>query len=414
MRVLKSLDGSDGRGRYASVLCFGDIAPVGKYGENIISRGEGTFAPLLATIQASDLVFGNLECPLTSSKDRISKTGPALYGHPDTTSALAKLGFNVLSTANNHILDCGVNGLSETLSLCEKEGIATVGAGMDIQEATKPIFIEAGGIRFGFLAFADKEFSIASETSGGAAPLDAIISTRAIQAAKTKCDFLIVSIHGGLEHFQLPTAGLRDISRFFVECGAQAVMCHHAHVPGSYEIYRNAPIFYSLGNTYMPARSGRPLWNISEYVRLKVSVSNGEVHLGVGLGLIETDHAAMKLRHLEPSAAERIELGLSNVNSALEDDARFRRALDKHYAFQRRSVLTAFAPSFMKPLRRMDIGRRFLERMIWSEPHKKLNLLRCEAHREVLLRLVELEASGQKAVRSSVFRQYKKARRRGN
>jgi poly-gamma-glutamate synthesis protein (capsule biosynthesis protein) len=87
------------------------------------------------------------------------------------------------------------------------------------------------------IAVDEYEFSSADTNAVGASPLDPIDTIYQIESAKQKVDFLFVSIHAGNENFTYPRPGLRKICRYFVDKGADSVVCHHPHVPGAYEFY---------------------------------------------------------------------------------------------------------------------------------------------------------------------------------
>ena len=90
-----------------------------------------------------------------------------------------------------------------------------------------------------------------------------------IQEAKSKADFIVVVAHGGHEHYNLPSPRMKKWYRFFVDAGASAVVTHHTHIISGYEVYKDAPIFYSLGNFLFDWEGERNKpWNKSMIIRL--------------------------------------------------------------------------------------------------------------------------------------------------
>ena len=94
----------------------------------------------------------------------------------------------------------------------------------------------------------EHEYSIASDYRPGANPLDPVRLSYAIKEAKTKADYVIVIVHGGIEGYQLPTPRMQEWYRFFIDCGADVVVNHHQHCYSGYEKYNGRYIFYGLGN----------------------------------------------------------------------------------------------------------------------------------------------------------------------
>ena len=95
------------------ILVSGDFCPVGR-SENLINNFAlyETFGDLIPLIRESDISITNLECPLTNSENAIEKTGPSLKASLNVARFLKEAGFNLVTLANNHIMDYGVEGLN--------------------------------------------------------------------------------------------------------------------------------------------------------------------------------------------------------------------------------------------------------------------------------------------------------------
>lgn len=94
----------------------------------------------------------------------------------------------------------------------------------------------------------EHEFSIADKTKAGSNPLNPIQQYYAIKEARKKSDYVLVIVHGGNEHYQLPSPRMKETYRFFIDAGADVVINHHQHCYCGYELYNGKPIFYGLGN----------------------------------------------------------------------------------------------------------------------------------------------------------------------
>ena len=260
-------DGTDA----ARILVAGDLCPAGRP-EPILLDWESTriWASIAGDTASHDLRIVNLESPLTRSTTAIAKAGPHLFANPGCARAIKAANFDIATLANNHIMDMGREGLRETIDACNSAGLRTVGAGDSLAEAARPIYADVNGIRVAILAIAEHEDSIATERRAGASPLAPMDNYDQVKEAKDHSDFVLVILHGGNEYYPLPSPRMVRTCRFLVDVGANAVVCHHIHVPSGIEIYRYAPIIYSTGNFLFDGSQAMPPEWFSGYM---VSIS---------------------------------------------------------------------------------------------------------------------------------------------
>ena len=200
-----------------SILIAGDICPTKDTKHLFDKEDAGTlFTNVKDKINSADLAIANLEFPITEIKKGISKTGPILRGDPNHINVFNKLGFGVLSLANNHIKDCGSQGVLDTLKICKENQILIVGAGSNIAQAKESIIKEVNGFKIGFMDFAEQEFNIASDTEAGSNYLDPYYDFDAVAKLKSKVDFLIILYHGGIEYYKYPSPLLQKKCRKLV------------------------------------------------------------------------------------------------------------------------------------------------------------------------------------------------------
>jgi len=236
-----------------SLLIAGDMVPT-KSNEGFFIEGDVSSLvsdSLYEIFLKTDISSVNLECPLTTRNTPINKIGPSLRALPDAIKGIKALNPTVVGLANNHILDYGVKGLSDTLSLLSENGIPYIGVGDNLSEAVQSIHVvEKKGWRIGFYACAEHEFSIATKMSPGANPFDSLVTGDMLRSLKAdyKLDLLIVLYHGGKEYYQYPSPGLQKVCRHLVEKGANLVVCQHSHCIGAYEHYQDGDIVYGQGN----------------------------------------------------------------------------------------------------------------------------------------------------------------------
>src|SRR5690625_4556867 len=219
----------------------------------------------------------NLEAPVTNSESKILKTGPNLKSHEESTlQALNKLKISVASLANNHILDYGAQGVSDTIQFCQKHGIQTVGAGDHLEEASRTLFLDTEIGIIAILNFAENEWASATATSAGAHPMDIIDNSRKTQEARDKADYVIVIVHGGHEYYNLPSPRMQKQYRFYADQGADLVVGHHTHCISGHETYNGVPIFYSLGNFLFTKNNPKEDWYTG--LVLEVEITDSGLH----------------------------------------------------------------------------------------------------------------------------------------
>lgn len=203
---------------------------------------------LVEVLREADYRIVNLETPLCDTLSPITKVGGNLSAPSACVEGIKKIGVDLVGIANNHIMDQGKKGLADTIKILTEAGILFVGAGDNLEVASQPVFFEVNRKRVGIYACAEHEFSIATEYSPGANPVDHLNISDHIVQCRAKCDYLIVLYHGGKEYYRYPSPKLQKICRKIVEKGADLVICQHSHCLGSYEDYLNGSIVYGQGN----------------------------------------------------------------------------------------------------------------------------------------------------------------------
>lgn len=252
----------------------GDIMMGGKVAEAIVKYGaEYPFQYVHEILQSSDIIFGNLEAPLTNEIEKtiwdyskiIDK--PVIidgksYGNsifckapPESIKGLIYSGFNVLSLANNHIMDYGEKGLLDTLAVLSKYKINSVGAGKNLTYTRKPVILQVNDIKIGVLAYCD--VYVASEKRAGVAPTKYIIED--MKKVRDSVDILIISIHQGMDIVDYPLPNEIEFMHSIIDNGANLVLKHHPHVVNGIERYNNGVIVYSMGN-FVFDYTIDPLW----------------------------------------------------------------------------------------------------------------------------------------------------------
>ena len=208
------------------------------------------FSPaLLDCFESSDAVCVNLELPFVNDDCKMAPyTHPSLISSTEHAPLLELLKPTVVNTGTNHCMDGGKAGVELTSSILANMGAASIGAGVNETIARKPYFQEINGMVFGFISFCKKGNFTSSDLKAGAALLSKENLQADIPDACDKCDFLIVSMHMGMEFSKSVHPMYRELAHLAVELGASCVIGHHPHVIQGIETYKDVPIFYSLGN----------------------------------------------------------------------------------------------------------------------------------------------------------------------
>lgn len=267
------------RPRELSLLAAGDLMLGAR--RNVAALREDPVAfldPYREPLRKYDVVFANLETPLTSrgtataGKSRESLRARRNYifrAPPQAGAALALAGFDVLSLANNHLMDYGPQGLRDTRKALQSAGVLGVGAGLNEREALAPRVLTRAGVRIAFLAVSDvlPLFSAAGPTTPGVAPARGPFferqMPRVVRALRRKVNWVVVSVHWGNEKSSLTTQRQRTLGRRLIDWGADLVIGHHTHRLGDSERYRGGLIHYSLGNFIGNARTPAAAWAVT-------------------------------------------------------------------------------------------------------------------------------------------------------
>lgn len=256
------------------ILIAGDFAPRARIAGLLEEeRYADIFSEVIPITARADYSIVNLEAPVVENPlaIKISKCGGHLKCNAKAVKAIKYAGFDMVTLANNHLYDYGPEGVLDTLRVCHNEGIDTIGAGKDLKQASSIIYKEIKGLRFAFINCCEHEFSIATDSTPGSNPLNPISQFYSISQAKKNSDRVIVIVHGGHEHYQLPSPRMQEVYRFFVDAGADAVINHHQHCYSGYEMYNSRPIFYGIGNfcfDIIPTRVDT-IWNKGYMVELE-------------------------------------------------------------------------------------------------------------------------------------------------
>jgi len=252
------LEGFDwSRGRWANaavpqaqaeIVIASDWAPIRAFDEIVARSPESVYGDVLPILRQGDLRIVNLECALSTDASPVWKSGSVFKGRPEHVRGLTAVPFDVATLANNHVFDYGPEAFRQTLKLLGDHPIRSVGAGMSVEEARRPLIVDLNGVRIGIINFSEGE-DLTSAVSGPGVfgwDVDAVVDS--VRAIRPGVNIVLVICHGGVEYIPFPPPYLAKAFRRIAKAGADLIVGHHAHVPQGVEICNGVPICYSLGN----------------------------------------------------------------------------------------------------------------------------------------------------------------------
>ncbi|MEI6238584.1 MAG: CapA family protein [bacterium] len=242
-----------------TVLALGDMMFGRRVGKDILKGTDpfefirfdgGNFEAMSG--DKSDIVIGNLEGPITSTK--VCQDKPYSFRFATNMAILLRdRGITNVSLGNNHSFDCFQTGLDDTRKYLAQAGIKFAGGGKNI---LKSYYIEnVKGKKLAFISIdltispppipLEKLYDLVKSLKSG---IDMTATTTTMTASSTLAHYVFVSIHWGEEYRKTATEGQIEIAHTLIDSGADAIFGHHPHVTEQIESYKGKTIFYSLGN----------------------------------------------------------------------------------------------------------------------------------------------------------------------
>lgn len=277
------MDGPKTNLRSVYLVSFGDIM-LGRHVRTLMDKNslEYPFQKMNQNyLKVNDLLLANLEGPIAKNPMKTSKT-IAFRFMPDIAPLLKKYYFDVLSIANNHAFDMGINGFNDTRELIQEQGIKIFGNPKEVNDQSAAL-VEIQGQKIAFLGLDDVDFKINDEA--------------AINKVKelTQQGFKVIPfIHWGVEYVHKPVSRQQNLAHALIDAGSIAIIGMHPHVVESYETYKNRPIFYSLGNAIFDQYFSNAT---QEGLSIALIIANDQIQ--IYFVPIRLDHSQMRLMNPE-------------------------------------------------------------------------------------------------------------------
>jgi poly-gamma-glutamate synthesis protein (capsule biosynthesis protein) len=365
----------------SSIIIAGDYAPKYRISEHISHRDYSFFDEVKAVLEATDYSIINFECPIvTGDYTPIVKHGPNLRTNKFAVDAIKYVGFNLVTLANNHVLDYGEEGLRDTVQSCLELGIETVGVGANLKEAAAIKYIQLNDFKVAIINCCENEFSIATVNSAGANPLDTIQQFYSIKEARQNANRVIVIVHGGSEYYQLPTPRMVETYRFFINAGADVVINHHQHCFSGYEIYNGKPIFYGLGNLCFDSLTHRnENWNYGYMVEISLD------DLTFKLFPYNQSSDEVNIKMLSGDDLNKFREKLALLNSVIANAQVLQKKYDEWIAASAKSYLLSLSPFVGSKLFAAQVHGLLPKFISRSKVVNVLNKVACESHRDIFI-----------------------------
>lgn len=370
------------------IAILGDICPEWGFPEQFeTGDAQNVFHDILPRLQAADLVVANLEAPATACIEKMPKNSINLKARPNDVSVLKAAGIDGVALANNHILDYGVDGLRDTVNTLERETLFYYGLS-NRDNQTEAHICRINGVRIGLLAFAEREFNCAVDYGNGAALWDDLESPQIITQAKAQCDYLIVQYHGGIEHYIYPSPYLQKKCRAMANAGADFVTCQHSHCIGTHETWHGSEILYGQGNAIFGTNPTAG-WNNGLLAEITIDDTVTVTYIPI-TAKPDGEYVA------DPQTAQTILQNFESASAHITDPA----FVQEQWTIFCQNHTAEYLPlqfawgRITNKLNRMTNGRLmtlFTKRLA---RRNAMNLIRCDAHREVVQTILEKDCYG--------------------
>jgi poly-gamma-glutamate capsule biosynthesis protein CapA/YwtB (metallophosphatase superfamily) len=238
-----------------TVSAGGDVMGDSKVGAYLDENGGAAlFAGVKPYMEGAHLAFVNLEGAISDTGTRQATKEYTFRSRPTLLDGLVSAGIDVVSLANNHSLDYRWAALKDCIARLDAAGIKHAGAGASLDEAAAPAILDTPAGKVAVIAASQitSSFAASSSRAGtyyvstGAARNAKLIAK--VTEAASQADFVIVSLHWGVEYNKLANTQQVGLAHALIDAGADLILGHHPHVIQAMEVYKDRLIVYSLGD----------------------------------------------------------------------------------------------------------------------------------------------------------------------
>lgn len=241
---------------------FANMSALRSRGGNIESSVD---EKLLSEMRNADICMVNNEFAYSDRGTPLAGKTYTFRSDPSNVGLLSDMGVDLVSLANNHVYDYGEDALLDTLDILKGEGIAYVGAGRNLSEASAAYVAEINGRKIAFLSATQVERNAKPDTKGATDGVPGTFRcyteeefrnlTDAIEKVENEVDLTVVYIHWGTENTDELHWAQTDQAPKLVKAGADLIIGDHPHCLQNIEYIDDVPIIYSLGNFWFNSKT---------------------------------------------------------------------------------------------------------------------------------------------------------------
>ena len=361
-----------------NLIIAGDVAPTSTnksiFEDKLDKKIDKNFYDIW---KKSDYRVFNLECPIIENGKPILKFGPNISCSSNCINGIKSLKPDLVLLGNNHINDYGTDGINNTIEILEKENISYTGIIENYEDNNKGFIFDKDGIRVGVYNFCDNEFSIATLSKKGIWGVSLFKNYQEIKQLKKLTAYLLVIFHGGKEYYQYQTPKLKELTELLVEFGADIVICQHSHCIGTYYKYKDSTIVFGQGN-FIFDNSKHEL---------------GKNSLVIKINFTENEY---KIEYI-PIKKENELIKIDDSNTSMEEFLKRSNEINKDNNIYKKvsNFSTDLLNNYMAIFSKVNIVKRIINKFFIKNYYVKsyskeelakiLNIVECEAHREMLI-----------------------------
>lgn len=219
-------------------------------------------ADLLSEMRNADIMMLNNEFPYSDRGEPTEGKKFTFRAEPSSVSYLDDMGVDLVSLANNHAYDYGETAFLDTLSTLREAGIPYVGAGVDEEEAVKPVYYIINNVKIAFLSATQIERLDNPDTKGASGDTPGVFRCwngerllQEVREAKEQSDFVIVYVHWGTENIMETDWAQDKQAPELAEAGADLIIGDHPHILQKIDVINDTPVIYSLGNFWFSSKT---------------------------------------------------------------------------------------------------------------------------------------------------------------
>lgn len=231
----------------------------------LLQRANGIYdcisADLMDEMKNADIMMINNEFPYSGRGAPTEGKQFTFRARPESASILEEMGVDIVSLANNHAYDYGKDALLDTFDILSDIGMPYVGAGHNLEEASKPVYFIAGDLKIAIVSATQIERLDNPDTKGATETEPGVFRClnpdkllEAVREAKENSDFVIVYIHWGTENTAEVDWAQLDQGSKIADAGADLIIGDHPHCLQPIQYVNGVPVVYSLGNFWFNSR----------------------------------------------------------------------------------------------------------------------------------------------------------------